>query len=175
MREGLQVTGGKVLVVGPGYDYLRTGAPSLSQSLVVGRGVPWDQSLVGRFFAITEPSEIYCMTEAGTSHDVLRWWHITAVEPRADGMTNLFVQRTVGLADRRSGPTLFRFDDYSLSATEERELTYVMRPGAWVSDVRGVCGLVRSLLLAPQETAAPVLDFREHGPVDHPVGPGPVL
>ena len=175
MREGLQVTGGKVLVVGPGYDYLRTGAPSLSQSLVVGRGVAWDQSLVGRFFAIAEPSEIYCMTEAGTSHDVLRWWHITAVEPRADGMTNLFVQRTVGLADRRSGPTLFRFDNYSQSATEERELTYVIRPGAWVSDVRGVSGHVRSLLLAPQENPAPTLDFRKDDPITNAVGPDPLL
>jgi hypothetical protein len=188
MREGLQVTDGKVLVVGPGYDYLRPGAPSLSQSLVVGRGVAWDRSLVGRFFAIDEPTEIYRAGEAGNGRDVHRWWHITDVKPRADGMINLFVQRTTGLADRESGPTLFRFDNYSLSATEERELSYVIRPGAWVSDVRrgvngdevGSLGVARVensrvLVLAPQDNPAPTLDFRKDDPITNAVGPDPLL
>ncbi|HEX3525650.1 MAG TPA: hypothetical protein VH988_01160 [Thermoanaerobaculia bacterium] len=165
-------------------------APGAGPSHIIGRGVDWDASTVGKFIAIDEPTELYAAGEAnalgpGTGKPVHRWWHITAVEPRGDRTIDLYVERTVWFTNRRSGPTLFRFDNYSTPGAE-KELAYLIAPGAWVSDVRravagdlvGALGQAkpedaRTLVLAPSGSSGAATDFAPGDTITNAVGPDP--
>jgi hypothetical protein len=58
------VRGGPVIVVPPGFKYRREEADNLDQPLLVApAGAGWDESLVGRFLAIDDPSESYAADE----------------------------------------------------------------------------------------------------------------
>src|SRR5262249_20950352 len=66
MNPAKWITAGKVQVIYP---------DSTSNGRIVGKGVPWDASVVGRFLAITDPTEHYLAAEAnalgpGTGRDV---------------------------------------------------------------------------------------------------------
>lgn len=182
---------GKVLVVPPGYNYLRAEATELSQPLLVAPAeAGWDESLVGRFLAIDEPSESYAADErlslgyAGAPGRPLhRWWHVTAIERRPDGRSNLFVERTSWWTTRRGGPTLMRFDNYSTDPSRLHPLACIVAPGAWASDVRdGVCGDTpgrvglaspsdrRTIVLAPFPQQGTALDFEPNDPITQPLG-----
>ncbi len=182
---------GKVIVVRPGYKYLREEARDLDQPLLVApAGAGWDESLVGRFLAIDEPSESYAADEAlslgyagAPGRPLHRWWHITAMEPRPDGHRNLFVERASWWTSRRGGPTLMRSSNYSTDADHLRPLACIVAPGAWASDVRdGVCGdrpgLVgvagptdrRTIVLAPSPQTGTRVDFEPSDPITQPLG-----
>ena len=145
--------------------------------------------MVGRFIAIDEPDEYYESGEAtalgSAASRVYRWWHITAVEARADGHFNLFVERTWWWVDLRSGPTLFRHTNYTFGS-QPVSLRYIIAPGAWVSDVRrAVAGNVRgkigqatadderTLVLAPSPSMGTAFDFAPGDPITNPPGPDP--
>jgi hypothetical protein len=155
----------------------------------VGRpGVPWDDTLVGRFFAVNKPEEYY---EAGETtaqslpvgRRTYRWWRITAVEPRRDGHVNLFVETVWWGHYERGGPTLFRWENYT-SGTSPVELDYIIAPGSWVSDVRRAVagdkpGLVgqataedpRTIVLTPSASPDPL--FSRGDPITNPPGASP--
>jgi hypothetical protein len=189
-------TAGKVVVVPPGHKYLREEAANLNSPLLVSAGeVGWDASLIGRFIAIDEPTERYAADEtlsygyAGAPGVVMhRWWHITALEQRPDGRWNLYVERTMWWTNRRAGPSLMRWANYSTGTTQVRELAYIIAPGAWASDVRhGVTGDTpgnvgaanagdpRRLLLAPTPQRGTAVDFAPDDPILQPLGPDPWL
>lgn len=189
MNPAKWIRSGKIMIIAPGYGYLR-GAPS-SATLVIGTSdVGWDKSVVGRFIAVDEPTERYDSGEAAPVGGALgkpvhRWWHITGIETRPDRRTNLYVESTFWYTDLKSGPQpLFRFDNYTTSASHIRELSYIIAPGAWISDVRhAVAGNTpgnggsataedeRRLLLAPSPSAGTRFDFAVGDPVTNPPGP----
>jgi hypothetical protein len=181
----------KVLVVPPGYTYLREESANVEQPLLVAPGgAGWDQSLVGRFLAIDEPTESYAADEAlsfgyaGTpGRQLHQWWHITALERRPDGRWNVFVERTAWWTTRRGGPALLRFSNYSTDGNHLHPLACIVAPGAWASDVRdAVCGdqpgLVgvagpndrRTIALAPSPQAGTAVDFEPSDPITQPLG-----
>ena len=182
---------GKVMIVPPGNKYLRDDATDLKQPLLVAPvEAGWDESLVGRFLAIDEPSESYAANErlslgyAGAPGRPLhRWWHITAMERRPDRRWNLFVERTFWFTSRRGGPTLMRPANYSTDERHIRPLACIVAPGAWASDVRdGVCGDTagrvgsagphdrRTIVLAPFPQMGTRLDFEPNDPITEPLG-----
>lgn len=184
------VRGGKVVVVPPGYRYLREGAADLNQPLLVGPAdADWGPSLAGRYLAIDEPSESYAADEA-LSHGYAgapgkplhRWWRITGLERRPDGRWDLFVERTSWWTSRRGGPTLMRSSNYSTDAAHVRELGYIIAPGAWAGDVRdavggdtpGQVGVAterdkRTIVLAPSPQMGTPADFAPGDPITQPL------
>jgi len=160
---------GKVLVVAPGVNYLRSGKlqneiettktgdkiSRISTSLVVGNSdANWDESIVGKFFAVNEETEYYengddyyhaeggkiksYSQAAGEKIRVYRWWHITDFEIRKDNKFNLYIEQVVwdNTLFVKGGPSLFLAENYTYSADRTRELSYIIAPGAWVTDVR---------------------------------------
>jgi hypothetical protein len=181
---------GKVLVVPPGYKYLREEATQLEQPLLVAPDATgWDRSLMGRFVAIDEPSESYAADEplsfgyAGAPGKPLhRWWLIREMERRSDGRWNVFVERTAWWTTLRGGPTLMRSSNYTTDRNHLRPLGYIVAPGSWASDVRdavcgdqpGVVGVAapkdrRTIVLAPFPQAAR-FDFEPNDPITQPLG-----
>jgi hypothetical protein len=182
---------GEVIVVPPGYKYLREEATNLDQPLLVAPDAAgWDESLVGRFLAIDEPSESYAADEtlsfgyAGAPGRPLhRWWLITEMERRPDGRRNLFVERTAWWTTRRGGPTLLRFSNYTTDQDHLHPLACIVAPGAWASDVRdavcgdlpGIVGIARpqdrrAIVLAPSPQAGTRFDFEPNDPITQPLG-----
>ena len=188
MKESKHHKDGKVMVVPPNYTVLGEANPS---GLVIGtKDVNWDSSMEGRFIAINETTEYYEWNEpngmqTATGHPVHRWWRIASVRKRPDDYWVLKVERSGIWTSLDSGPTLFRWDNYTLADTAFKELAYVIAPGAWVSDVRhGVAGDTpgnigqatatdaRTILLAPT-TLTGTMDFAMNDPITNPPGPDP--
>lgn len=151
------------MVVPAGYPYLRENEENLNQPLLVGPAdAGWDESLVGRFLSIDDPTESYAADEAlsygyagAPGKPLHRWWHITALEKRPDGRWNLFVERTFRWTSRRGGPTLMKFANYTTGPDHVRELDYIIAPGAWASDVRdAICGDTPGSVAAAPDGAA---------------------
>lgn len=159
--------------------------------------VPPDWSkFVGSFIALvgqggttiddTDGSEYYKANQPAPAlqviGDVHRWWYITGVQDAGGGRVYVFVDRVIQRAHAvvKSGPLLFRDDNYTESAAQVdgRKLRYIIAPGAWVSDVRhGVAGNVlgnegaqptdpRRILLAPGQP-----ELAKDDPVTNPPGP----
>lgn len=182
------ITSGKIIIIPPGHSTMR--GKSTPSSLIIGdKDVKWDDSVVGRYITVNEPSEYYAPGEnagpgSNPTRKTMRWWHITGIEKRDDGLTNLYVERTVWWTGTRSGPTLFKRSNYTSSEKEIKKLKYIIAPGAWVSDVRhGVSGNVngmlgrahvideRRLLLAPSRDNGTEFDFTPGDPITQPPGP----
>jgi hypothetical protein len=175
---------GKILVVPPNYMVLGEPNPS---GMVIGKDVAWDSSMVGRFLAIDVATERYGADEknamqTATGHEVHRWWRIAELRKRGDGLWVLKVERTVTWTSQ-GGPTLFRWDNYTIGDGNLKWHDYIIAPGAWVSDVRrGVAGDKpgnigqanagdeRTIFLAPSTSTGP-LDFAKDDPITNPPGP----
>ena len=182
MNESKWKQKGKVIVIPPNYPVL--GEKPATSLIIASADVDWDESVVGRFIAINVPTEYYDAGESnslggGTGHKVHRWWQITGVHKRADGRWKVFVERTVWWSVAESGPTLFRWDNYSTDDTKLVWLDYVIAPGAWVSDVRdGVTGNTpgnvgwaavddtRKIVLTPLPATSPIFD--QGDPITNP-------
>jgi hypothetical protein len=191
MNEKKWTTSGWVAVIAPGYTAGLRPAPGTS--LVIGnQAVGWDESVVGQFIAIDEPSEYYDVGEATAvsvaTRRVYRWWFITGISAGQDGFTNLYVEETWWDVATRSGPILFQFASYTTDKNSIRELKYIIAPGAWVSDVRdGVSSWAlghqsataedrRLIVLAPSSTdgaslpGGTSLDFEPNDPIANALG-----
>jgi hypothetical protein len=193
MNEQKWTTSGRVAVIAPGYTADLRPSDDVGRPLVIGnQAVGWDESVVGQFIAIDEPSEYYKVGEATAgsvaTRRVYRWWFITAISPGQDGFTNLYVEETWWDVATRSGPILFKFENYTIDRTKIGELKYIIAPGAWVSDVRdGVSSWElghqsataedrRLIVLAPSSTDGASLpdgtslDFEPNDPITNALG-----
>ncbi len=156
------------------------------ESKIIGTpGVDWDQSVVGCFIAIDDPSEY---SADGFSNSVHRWWHITSLEDAEDGYKHLYVESTWWFVSTKRGPSLFRYTNYTTGPSHIVELNYIIAPGAWVSDVRrAVAGNTpgndgwaydddeRTLVLAPLLSKGTSFDFEPGDAITNPPGPDPWL
>jgi hypothetical protein len=186
---------GKVLVVAGGYSVLRSDEElQIHSSLIIGnKDVVWNESVVGQFIAINDASEYYDPTEETAlrihpQRRVHRWWFITGIRARTDGLTSMYIEETFWDVDPRRGPALFRFENYTTSDIHMPELDYIIAPGAWVSDVRdGVSSWElghpsataedrRLIVLAPSSTDGASLpdgtslDFEPNDPITNALG-----
>lgn len=195
------VTAGNVHIVAPGYpdpwaakDAGGAGdaAPVFAHGAIIGsKDCGWTQDVVGRFFAVDDPSEYLDPANdaaagytAAPARRVYRWYLIQKLEDRPDGTKRLYVERTFWWSRSDTVPKLYDFESYTLPG-RERPLKYVIAPGAYVTDVsrawtnaevRG--GSVdatspRTLRLAPGGDAGTPFDFEEGDQVTQAIGQDP--
>jgi len=135
------------------------------------RDCPWDRSLIGRLFGITEK------TELEPSAAKIRWYEILDVVVNADGTKDLVIQRFWWGAKAAGSPLLYRLENNSWDG-HLRPLSYAIVPGAYVNDVakavptEGYAG-ERIIGLAPYADAHTPFDFEKGDKIEQAIGPDP--
>ena len=131
---------------------------------------PWTEDVVGRYFAVNEPSE---KTPKGN----FRWYLITKFQANDDGTKDIEIQRFWWGAKSAGSPTLYRNENYSWDG-HLHPLSYVIAPGAYVNDVSravagGDRGGQRELGLAPHAAQNSSFEFTPGDRVEQAIGPDP--
>lgn len=131
---------------------------------------PWDERIVGRFFAVADKSE---MTPKGN----YRWYQITKFIRNDEGTKDLEIQRFWWGAKSAGSPTLYRPENYTYDG-HDAPLEYIIAPGAYVNDVSqaipgGDRGQRRTLGMAPSSDAGSEFDFAAGDAVEQAIGPDP--
>jgi len=153
---------------------------------------PWDESLIGRFFAVTDPSEILTPDDKSTvggyatnpSRPIRRWYQIMDLAKNDDGTKVIKILRVRWSAVAAGAPTLFNDDNYT-SDGHDRPLSYAIAPGAWVYDISRGWGHTqvtggylgadhpRRLKVAPTGDRGTAFDFAPGDEIEQAVGPDP--
>ena len=162
--EKSPLTGGQVLVMG---------------GLIRGdRDCPWDESLVGRFFAIDEDSEY--IKGRGARAKLKRWYEIAAVTVNPDGTRDLQVKRYWWGAKDWNSVTLYDPENYTRDG-HERPLSYVIAPGAYVNNVSDAVGAPHQIQgkppftigISPSPDQGSPADFAPEDPIEQAIGADP--
>ena len=163
--------------------------------LILGsKEAQWNESVVGRYFAVDEDTEKYNPGELpggywpfpDDGHPIRRWYRITDFQRREDGTKSIRILRTAWYTMSAGGPDLFRDDNYTQD-DRERPLKYIIAPGGQLSDIRqgwvdtrrsGIVGLSlpsdpRMLIVVPNGDRDTRFDFASGDPIVQPVGPDP--
>lgn len=167
------VTAGSAYLMNPGGAILNWGNSLRSKD------APWSAEMVGRYFAIDEPTEIIPRTE-----NVRRWWYITGFSVDKDGSKILNVRRDWwGAKNKGVGISPLRDErNYTSDAGKPKFLKYVIAPGAEVYDVSAGVGRDETesagggqklLKLAPHAWTGTPLDFEKGDPVEQAIGAEP--
>lgn len=136
----------------------------------------WHAGLVGRFFAIDEPSEYV----PGTAQ-VRRWWLIAGFEEEG-GVKRLSITRHWWGAKHGCGISqLYDPRNFTSDPDRPRYLRSIIAPGAYAYDVAdGVAsaivnpnGSARTLRLAPGASQSGSIDFSPGDPIEQAIGPDP--
>ncbi len=157
-------------------DGVQKGAKELRMGgLIRGtRDCPWTDAVVGRFFAVDEPTEL-------VKGNLRRWYEITELAQNADGTKDLRIRRFWWGAKSAGSPTLFDSQNYSRDG-HLRPLRYVIAPGTYPCDLsRGVtpggpsAGVPArtTLVLAPYPDRGTAFDFAPGDPIEQAIGPDP--
>ncbi|MHB9026802.1 MAG: hypothetical protein ACYC7E_21935 [Armatimonadota bacterium] len=149
------------------------GVPNLRMGgLIRGdKDCPWDQSVVGKWFGITEPSEL---TPGGRK---VRWYEILSCTQNADGTKDLTIQRFWWGAKEMHSPTLYRLENGTWDG-HIRPLSYAIAPGSYVTDVSKAVPTSdypgeRILGMTPYPDMNTALDFAKGDKIEQAVGPDP--
>lgn len=193
MMASKHLTSGRVFVVAPGYnDPWLPGAALLTHGAIIGsKDCGWTQEVVGRFFAVDEPSEyLDPKNDAAAGYTpppdmrVHRWYLIQKLEARSDGTQRLYVERTRWLSSPDHVPKLYDFENYTHDQ-HQPPLRYIIAPGAYVADVSRAWtnaevqgGIVaasapRTLLLAPSSDIGSRFDFEKGDRIVQAIGQDP--
>ncbi len=111
-------------------------------AIIASADAGWTENVVGRFFAITDPSEVITPDDASTvggfaenpSRITRRWYQIIGFRSREDGRSEIKILRVKWGAAPAGSPTLFLDENYSWDG-HDRPLSYAIAPGAWVYDI----------------------------------------
>jgi hypothetical protein len=139
---------------------------------------PWDASLVGRFFAIDDPTEY--VTGHGVKPTLRRWYEIASVTVHADGTKDLQVKRYWWGAKDWNSITLYDPRNYSRDGSVT-PLPYIIAPGAYVNDVSDAVGRPGlssgkppfTVGLTPSADTGSDRDFAEGDPIEQAIGADP--
>ncbi|NDC62997.1 MAG: hypothetical protein EBZ59_03210 [Planctomycetia bacterium] len=139
------------------------------------RDCPWDESIVGRWFGVTEPTEL--IHGEGGPPKRIRWYQIDGLTVNPDGTKDITIQRFWWGAKTMQSPMLYREDNGTWDG-HIRPLPYVIAPGTYVTDVaRAVPGkgaaIDNVLGLAPYRDMNTTFDFEKGDPIEQAVGPDP--
>ncbi len=200
------ITAGHVLIVRRGGRYQDETYPDhpakvghetiyVRGGLILGsKDAPWDETVVGRYFAVDADTEKYNPGELpggywpfpDDGHPIRRWYRITDFERREDGTKSIHILRTAWYTMSAGGPDLFRDDNYTQD-DQRRPLKYIIAPGGQLSDIHkgwidtrrpGIVGLSlptdsRTLAVVPNADRGTQFDFEPGDPVVQAVGPDP--
>ena len=147
-----------------------TGLPELSMGGLIhfSAEAPITDAVVGRYFAVAEPSE--CVD--GT---VRRWYLIDHFQKNADGTKDIKIIRHWWGAKAAGAPTLYQVGNYSTDG-HQRPLRYVIAPGANVYDVAAALDESAdkpSLKIAPGPDTGSSADFAPGDAIEQAIGPDP--
>ncbi len=161
--------------------------------LILGSaGCPWDEAIIGRFFALTEPSEVILPDDDSTAggyaklpaRPVYRWYRIMDLERNGDGTKVIKILRVRWSAVAAGAAKLFDDENYTWD-DHERPLKYAIAPGSWVYDISqgwahthntgGHLGEdhPRRIKVVPNGDRGTPFDFEPGDPVEQAVGPDP--
>ena len=150
----------------------RTGVNELSMGgLIRGdKDCPWTADIVGRYFAVNEPSE---RTPKGS----LRWYQIRSFKQYDNGSKEIGILRYWWGAKTAGSPTLYRRENYTWDG-HQRPLSYIIAPGTYVNDVSQAIpgsgrGGRRVLGLAPRPGAGTKFDFKPGDAIEQAIGSDP--
>jgi hypothetical protein len=190
MNPTTWITSGKVIVPATNHPYNGLWSP------VVGNAeVQWDQSIIGKFITIDEPSEYWDPDPQGADaqipdrseslsllghHIVRRWFRIGTLTTRPNDQWWSLEVEGVGFGGNSQTvqPTLL--NDNNLFWGGPKELRYIIAPGSWVIDVRNALesgrqqpgtSQERTIRLAPFHNSASA--FAQNDPITQPAGPTP--
>ena len=141
---------------------------------------PWDETIVGRWLAITDETERIWDGHAGHRTDLLRWYQIEGFTNNADGTKEITIQRFWWGAKTMGSPTLYRPGNYTWDG-HIRSLSYVIAPGTYVAEVsRAVptskgAKMENLLGVAPYREAKTAFDFEKGDAIEQAVGPDPFV
>ena len=132
---------------------------------------PWDTSIIGRYFGITEPTELIPRASK------IRWYEVARLTVNADGTKDITIQRFWWGAKTMNSPTLYRTENGTWDG-HVRPLSYVIAPGTYVTDVTralGGDGVPRERILGvvPYCDAGTPFDFETGDAIEQAVGPDP--
>jgi len=153
LNEDKWITDGHVLIVAPGGTYQGNSYPgqiggpgnafNYQGGLIQGSAdCPWDESIIGRFFAVTDDTEVILPGDPSScggygkppKRKVHRWYQIMDLQRNGDGTKVIKILRVRWSAVAAGAPKLFLDDNYT-SDDHERPLSYAIAPGAWVYDI----------------------------------------
>jgi len=203
MNHKKWITKGTVMIVPPDKPYKGKTYPgriggfanvfNYQGGLMLGSAdCPWTDEIVGRFFAVMEPSEVIWPDDKSSAGGyaklpqlpVYRWYRIMSLKRNDDGTKVIKILRVRWSAVPAGAPKLFDDDNYTWDG-HERPLRYAIAPGAWVYDISqgwgdtlttgGFIGkdAPRKLKLVPTGDRGTPFDFEPGDPVEQPVGPDP--
>lgn len=106
------------------------------------KDAPWDESVVGRYFAIDEPSEyilgkkdFYTGYHYGPPNvPVRRWYQIVSFEKNDDGTKKIKIKRLFRCYPASGSPVLIDENNYTWDG-HIKPLKYIIAPGAQVCDI----------------------------------------
>ncbi|MBD3292702.1 MAG: hypothetical protein GF393_07230 [Armatimonadia bacterium] len=153
---------------------------------------PWDESVIGRFFCVTDESEVILPGDSSTvggygkppERPVYRWYRIMELEPRSDGTKRIKILRVRWSAVAAGAPNLFDDRNYTEDGREV-SLSYAIAPGSWVYDVsegwaqtHQTGGILhwehpRTVRVVPGPDTGTEFDFAPGDEIEQPVGPDP--
>ncbi len=153
---------------------------------------PWDESIIGRFFALTDDSEVLLPNDASScggygkppSRRIHRWYQILDLQRNEDGTKVIKILRVRWSAVPAGAPKLFREENYTWDG-HERPLSYAIAPGAWVYDIsrgwaathitggRVEASEPRVLKLVPNGDRGTRFDFEPGDEIEQAVGADP--
>ena len=186
------ITQGKVIVVPAEsyWDTIDTGkypfqGRTYPTTVVKGKGLrmgglirgdkdcPWDDSIIGRWIAISEESEMVRKT-------IYRWYQIDGLVKNPDGTKDITIQRFWWGAKTMSSMSLYRLENCTWDG-HLRPLSYVIAPGTYVAEVSravpaGKNAKMENLLgVAPYRDANSKFDFEKGDAIEQAVGPDPFV
>lgn len=203
MNRDKWITQGTVLVVQSGGTYKGQSYPGViggpgnvfnyqGGAILGSADCPWDESIVGRFFALTDDSEIIMANDpspvggyaSAAARPIYRWYEVKDFERLADGTKRLKILRVRWSAVAAGAPTLFDAANYTTDGAE-KPLHYAIAPGGWVYDVSqgwadaAVTGgfvdksAPRKIRVTPNGDRGTTFDFAVGDDVEQACGPDP--
>ena len=153
---------------------------------------PWDESVIGRFFAVTDPAETILPDDPSTAggyatlppRPIHRWYCINGFQRNDDGTKVIRILRVRWSAVAAGAPKLFDEENYTWDG-HERPLPYAIAPGAWVYDVSQGWGHTqvtggylgadqpRRVRVTPGGDRGTAFDFQPGDPIEQAIGPDP--
>lgn len=132
----------------------------------------WDESVIGRFFAITEDSE-----RVSGGDKPYRWYEIVGLNKNADGTKDLIIRRFWWGAKSAGSPSLYRLDNNTWDG-HERPLNYAIAPGTYVNNVAQAVPTpdfktTPVLGVIPYSDTGKAFDFEKGDAVEQAIGPDP--
>ncbi|HEY3396439.1 MAG TPA: hypothetical protein VGM19_02170 [Armatimonadota bacterium] len=147
------ITAGQVIIVPAGGTYKGNTYPNVIGGpsnvfnyqgglIQGGADCPWDESVIGRYFAVTEDSETLLPNDPSSAggyatlanRPIYRWYEINGFRRNPDGTKVIKILRVRWSAVAAGAPTLYDDANYTADG-HERPLKYAIAPGAWVYDV----------------------------------------